>query len=108
MAVDPTAFYINQSENEAYIDTLIEDIHTKIDAIVTYLTEDLVSNYVTITSSSASQFNKELKSIEKDFQWYAKLGGVGETFRLKGAYADDYSNSAKECFVLDKVSIVNF
>jgi hypothetical protein len=107
MAVDSTAFYVDQADIDARIDTLVTGIQSDIDAIVTYLTEDVTTNYITVTSATASQFNKELKVIEKNFKWYKDLAGVGETFRLKGAYADDYSDSAKECFVLDRVSIVN-
>jgi hypothetical protein len=107
MAVDATAFYVDQTELDARIDTLVSDIQTNIDAIVTHLTEDVTTGYVSVNDGEHSQFNKKTKVIEKQFKWYKDLANIGDTFRLMGAYADDYSYSAKECFVLDRVSLTN-
>jgi len=101
MAVDPTSFYISQTEIDARIDTLVSGLHTKIDAAALLLTEDS-NGFVSVTSGSASQFNNNLNLIKNDFKWYKDLSNLGEVFRLKGAYADDYSYSAKECYILDK------
>jgi len=107
MAVDSTAFYVNQTELDARIDTLVSDIQTEIDAIVSHLTENVTTHHVSITSGEHSQFQTELNVIIKNLKWYKDLANIGEVFRLKGAYADDYSYSAKECFVLDRASVVN-
>lgn len=107
MAVDPTAFYVSQTAIDSKIATLISGIHTKIDSSVLLLVEDGTTGHISVDSSSSVEFHKELKEIEKDFKWYKDLSNAGETWRLIGAYADDYSYSNKEVYVLDKVSISN-
>lgn len=105
--VDPTAFYIAQVEIDARIDTLVAGIQTKIDDIVSHLDEDVITGFISVKSGESSQFQKKLKVINDDFKWYKNLAGADKTFFLIGAYAEDYSNSNKEVYVLDKVSISN-
>ena len=105
--VDPSAFYISQVEIDARIDALVSGLHTKIDDIVSHLSEDPVTHYVSVVSADFSQFNTKLKLIERDFRWYKDLSNIGDVYRLMGAYADDYTYSVKECFVLDRVNLSN-
>ena len=107
MAVNPVDFYINQTEIDSRISTLVSDLHTNIDSAALNLQQDVVTNYVQVNPGEFSEFNTKMKLITKDFRWYKDLSNAGETYRLMGAYADDYSYSEKEIFVLDKVSIAN-
>jgi hypothetical protein len=107
MAVDATAFYVNQTELDARIDTLVTDITAEIDALALLLDEDSTTHFVSITDGKHSEFTRDMRTLESKFRWYKDLSGMDKVFELKGAFASDYSNSAKECFILDKVFVAN-
>ncbi len=107
MAIVSADFHIPSAEVDSRIDTLIDDITSGIEDIVTHLDQDPTTQYVSINRGESASFSKKLKVLEGQFKWYKDLAGQSKVFLLKSAFADASNEDPKQLFVLDKIFTSN-
>lgn len=104
MAIDPANHIPTQTEIEALVTSKISEIETLINDMVILVQGDSITGDITISDGNHSQFNTKLKMLNKHFEWFVELNGYNRAVKLQSDFAEEYNNSAKECYILDRLN----
>jgi len=105
--VDPTPFIPQGIELEAIITDKIAEIASLITSAATLLSEDETTGEVSVIQASYTQFNTKMRLLNNAFVWFKELLGYNKAFELQSAFATDYTNANKQCYIIDRVIIAN-